>query len=157
MRTTQVAVLLLALAWGTGAERASAQRTIEAVPVRGLSFGNLLPGVPETVAVDDAARRAEVVLDGRGAYDLTMLVPAALESAGGARIPLRFGTRDGGVIRSASAALVPFDPRQTTRVSVQQGQGPTRLVLGGTALPAADQPAGRYTATVVLVINNPGT
>jgi hypothetical protein len=152
--------LLLALMAGMGGGRAHAQApasSIEAVPLQGLSFGELLPGVPETVRVSDAARRAEILLTGQGTFDVLMVLPDALVSAGGARIPLRFSGRDGAVMPSPSAALLPFDPLQLGRVRVSGGASPTRLLLGGSAYPAGDQAAGSYQATVVVIINNPGT
>ena len=87
----------------------------------------------------------------------------AAEVAGGERFEFgenwsRFlSTLDGALLRSSAHALIPFNPLEPNRVRVQDNQGPARLVFGGTALPATDQPAGRYQATVVVVVNNPGT
>ncbi|HEX8829611.1 MAG TPA: hypothetical protein VF705_00505, partial [Longimicrobium sp.] len=65
------AARLLAAALLLCAGKAAAQSTtLQVVPVQGLSFGNLIPGVPEQVGVGDGARRAEVVLQGRGTFDL---------------------------------------------------------------------------------------
>ncbi|HEX8394383.1 MAG TPA: hypothetical protein VF665_18705 [Longimicrobium sp.] len=152
--------LLLALVAGAGGGQAHAQApasALEAVPLQGLSFGELIPGVPETVRVSDAARRAEILLAGQGSWDVLMVLPDALTSAAGARIPLRFSGRDGAVMPSPSAPLLPFDPLSMGRVRISGGPSPARLLLGGTALPAGDQAAGSYTATVVVIINNPGT
>lgn len=154
------AALVLAILGTLGGRAAAAQApaaSLEVIPVQGLSFGPLIPGVPETVAVGDAARRGELLLRGRGVFDLTLVLPTALVSPSGARIPLRFAAKDGAVLRSSAHALIPFNPLEPNRVRVQDNQGPTRLVFGGTALPATDQPAGRYQATVVVVVNNPGT
>lgn len=159
-RIAAMAALLLALAGGVGGGRAHAQapaRAVEAVPVQGLSFGRLLPGVAETVAVHDAARRAEVIVSGKGAFDVLLVLPDALVAPSGARIPLRFGARDAAVMRNPSAPLLPFNPLEMGRVHVDGSVGPARLLLGGTALPAPDQAAGTYQATVVVIINNPGT
>lgn len=159
-RTARVAAVLLALAGGAGGGGAHAQasaQAVEAVPVQGLSFGPLLPGVAETVRTSDAARRAEIILDGTGTFDVLMVLPDALVSAGGARIPLRFGARDGALMRNPSAPLLPFNPLEMGRVGIDGASGPARLLLGGTALPAPDQAAGTYQATVVVIVNNPGT
>jgi hypothetical protein len=158
----RLGVGLLAAAWGVcGHADAEAQTAsasaVEAVPVQGLAFGPLLPGVPEAVSVRDGARRAEVVLDGQGTVDVSFLLPRAMVSASGARIPLHFGALDGAVVRHASSGLIPLNPLETSRLRLQSGQGAARLLLGGTALPAPDQPAGRYATTVVLVLSNPGT
>lgn len=153
--------LVLALWGGLTGGRAQAQApkalTVEAVPTQGLAFGSLLPGVPETVGIDDAGRRAEVVLSGEGGIELSMMLPGAMVSANGARIPLRFQPRDGAILRNSSSGLLPLNPLETSRLRLDPAQGPLRILLGGTALPAPDQAAGRYTATIVLVVNPPGT
>ncbi|HST61661.1 MAG TPA: hypothetical protein VLK84_23350 [Longimicrobium sp.] len=159
-RIAVVAGVLLALAGGVGGGGAHAQapaQAVEAVPVQGLSFGRLLPGVPETVSTADAARRAEIILSGTGSFDVLLVLPDALVNADGARIPLRFGARDGAVMRNPSAPLLPFNPLEMGRVQIQESAGPARLLLGGTAVPAPSQAAGTYQATVVLIVNNPGT
>jgi hypothetical protein len=152
---------LLALGVGCGGGRAAAQApapaTVEAVPVQGLTFGPLLPGVPEQVRVSDGARRAEFLLAGEGTVDVALLLPAAMTSPDGTRIPLRFEAADGALLRNASAAPLPVNPLGTIRVQLQGAQTPTRLLLGGTALPARDQAAGSYTTTLVLVVVNAGT
>jgi hypothetical protein len=161
MRTVRTAALLLALAGAFCGGRAQAQApagvSFDAVPLQGLSFGSLLPGVPEVVQVTDAARRAEIVLSGSGTFDVTLVRPDAMVSPTGARLPLRFSAGDGAVLRNVSAALGAFDPLGTNRLRLDSTQGPARLLLGGTALPSREQTAGRYTTTIVVVITNPGT
>lgn len=152
------AARLLAAALLLCAGKAAAQSTtLQVVPVQGLSFGNLIPGVPEQVGVGDGARRAEVVLQGRGTFDLSLILPAALVAPSGARIPLRFGTADAALASTTSTVPAGFNPRQMYRVRLGEGLGLPRLLLGGTALPAADQPPGRYQATLVLIVTPPGT
>ena len=161
MRAAVRTALLLALAGcfcGGGAyAQAPASAGVDAVPAQGLSFGPLIPGVPEAIAVTDAARRAEIVLNGNGSLDVTLVLPKAMVSPTGARLPLLFTARDGALMRNLSASLLPFDPLSTGRVRLDASQGPARLLLGGTALPTRGQPAGRYTATILVVITNPGT
>jgi hypothetical protein len=153
--------LILALCVSLVASRAHAQGSggsgLEAVPTQGLAFGSLLPGVAETVQTGDGARRAEVVLRGEGWVDLSFMLPQAMVSPAGARIPLRFGARDAALLRNSSSGTVPLNPLETNRVKLNANQGAMRILLGGTALPAQDQPAGRYTATIVIVASPPGT
>lgn len=151
-----IAAALLAGAADAGAQ-SPAPGAIEAAPVQGLSFGSLLPGIPEVISVADAARRGEVVLSGSGTLDVHLLLPAALVSPGGASIPLRFGPRDAALLANASLAPVARDPAQGIRVTLTPEQGAVRLLLGGTALPAPDQRPGTYTTTIVLVVTNAGT
>ncbi len=161
MRAAIRSALLLALAGcfcGGGAfAQAPASVGVDAVPVQGLSFGPLIPGVSEAVPVTDAGRRAEIVLNGHGTLDVTLVLPASMVSPTGARLPLLFTARDGALMRNVSASLLPFDPLNTTRVRLDASQGPARLLLGGTALPSREQTAGSYTATILVVITNPGT
>jgi hypothetical protein len=130
---------------------------MEAVPVQGLLFGPMLPGIPEQIAVGDAARRAEILLTGSGVLDVSIQLPRAMTAPGGATIPLRFGPHDAAVLYSASSAPVPVNPLELIRVRLDPAAGPTRLLLGGTALPAANQQAGTYTTTLVLLVVNTGT
>jgi hypothetical protein len=161
MRTVRTAALLALVAGlcggGATAQAPAAFSGLDAVPLQGLAFGSLLPGVPEVVTVTDAARRAEIVLNGSGLFDVTLVLPDAMVSSTGARMPLRFGAGDGALLRNVSAAPAAFDPLGTNRLRLDGTQGPARLLLGGTALPSREQTAGRYTTTIVVVITNPGT
>lgn len=156
-----LAAASLALGLGVSGGRAVAQApaptSVEVTAVQGLRFGPLLPGVPESVSVMDAARRAEIILTGTGTVELAVLLPRAMTSLVGGEIPLRFGAADAAVLRNASTAPVPMNPSGSLRVQLQGDGAPTRLLLGGTALPARDQPAGEYTTTVVLMFVHPGT
>lgn len=152
-----ILALFVCLAAGGARAQGPAGPGLEAVPTQGLAFGSLLPGVAETVQTGDGARRAEVVLRGEGWVDLSFMLPQAMVSPAGARIPLRFGARDAALLRNSSSGTVPLNPLETNRVKLNANQGAMRILLGGTALPAQDQPAGRYTATIVIVASPPGT
>ena len=146
------ALFLLLLA----TEGASGQVT--AVPQQDLAFGLLRPGVPGRVLVDDAARRAEWLLTGRGNTTVSFVLPAALQGPGGAMLPLSFQAGDVGWLRTGSGgggpAMQPEDPNTPFSINVPNRQT-VRLFLGGTALPATAQPAGNYAATVTVIIAQP--
>jgi hypothetical protein len=125
-------------------------------PVQGLSFGLLLPGAPETVSLDDVARRGVVALAGSGPLDVTFILPSALVSPDGGSLPLSFPTMSAGVLPSAGGAVLPFNPQQLQRVQLATDRV-THLVLGGTAQPATTQRAGHYTARIVVIVSQPGT
>ena len=131
--------------------------SVEAVMVQELTFGPLIPGVPERVPVTDAARRAEIVLTGEGTVELAIVLSDAMTSPGGTRIPLRFGALDGAILRNASTAPVTVNPQGTIRVTLQGADTPTRLLIGGTALPSSAQAAGTYRTRMVLMVVNAGT
>lgn len=148
----------LGVSGGPGMAQAPAPTSsVEVTAVQGLRFGPLLPGVPESISVTDGARRAEIILTGTGTVELAVLLPRAMTSPSGGQIPLRFGALDAAVLRNASTAPLPMNPTGTLRVHLQGDGAPTRLLLGGTALPAPDQAAGDYTTTVVLLFVHPGT
>lgn len=151
---TVVAALVLALVGTPG--QGAAQEGVSVVAVRGLEFGPIIPGAPESIRVDDAARRAEVMIGGTGAVDVVIILPDAMTSPQGRRIPLRFDERDGAVLANASLRPVPFNPRLPVRVQLTPTTGPTRLLLGGTAVPANDQQAGAYSTTITVMLVDTG-
>jgi hypothetical protein len=150
--------VVLALAGALAAGSAAAQPGgVAAVPVQGLSFGPLIPGVPEVVSVDDAARRAEVVLEGKGSVDVLLVLPRAMVSRAGGSIPLHFGASDAALASTGSERIAPMDPLRSMRVNLAGGSAPPRLLLGGTATAGRAQPAGEYSTTIVVIISKAGT
>jgi hypothetical protein len=150
--------LLLALlltSWPMPAP-AQATRSTTVVPVQNLSFGLLLPGIRNAISVSDVSRRAVVALAGSGSVDVMLVLPSALETAAGDRIPLRFSSGDAALLTTSGSTLSTLDPLQTNRV--QLGNDRTVLfVLGGTAVSTAATRPGHYVARVALILNNPGT
>lgn len=134
-----------------GANRsAGAQASVTSM--QALDFGQILPGLAETVTTGDAWRRAEIRLEGSGNFDVRIVLPQALVSREGARIPLAF--RDGdAAIQVRNKNPVPFDPNRSQRVRIPPGQGEALVYLGGTAATTSGQLAGQYSATVVVVVS----
>jgi hypothetical protein len=154
---TGLAVLfaLLLASWATPTAAQSSQ-AVSIVPVQSLSFGLLLPGLREVVRVTDVGRRAVVALAGNASVDVVLVLPDALESASGARIPLQFAPSDAAILTTSGSALAQLDPLQVNRVRL--GNDRTVLfVLGGTAVTSATTRPGHYTARVALLVSNPGT
>ncbi|MBD0319694.1 MAG: hypothetical protein ICV87_05130 [Gemmatimonadetes bacterium] len=160
-RATRIWLSLLAAAtlWGTLAAgaQAPAARPFMAVPVQGLTFGQLLPGVAQSIPVTDASRRAEIMVTGSGRIDLVLVLPEAMVSRTGARLPLRIGPADGAILQSAGAAPVPVNPLEPIRLDLDAAGGQVRLLLGGTVFPAQGQPAGAYGTRLRLVSISAGT
>jgi hypothetical protein len=155
-RTGRQALLALILASWPSLTAAQPKRTVSIVPVQSLSFGLLMPGLQEAVAVTDVSRRAVVALSGSGPIDVALVLPAAMETPAGDRIPLTFSTRDAALITTSGSTLSQLDPRQVNRV--QLGKDRTVLfILGGTAVTSATTRPGRYTARVAMLVNPPGT
>jgi len=146
---------LLLASWPIPAS-AQAPQTVSIVPVQNLSFGLLLPGFQNAVSVADVSRRAVVALAGNGPVDIAVVLPTALETTDGDKIPLHFSASDAAILSPSGVTLSTLDPRQIN--SVQLGNGSTVLfVLGGTAHTTAMTRPGHYAARVALILNHPGT
>ncbi|MFL5618055.1 MAG: hypothetical protein ACJ79A_06645 [Gemmatimonadaceae bacterium] len=155
-RTGLAAMLALILASWPMLVTAQSKQTVSISPVQSLAFGLLLPGLREVVPVTDATRRAVVALAGNGPIDVTLVLPSALETPTGDRIPLTFSSSDAALITTSGTTLKQLDPLQVNRV--QLGNDRTvLLVLGGTAVTSAATRTGHYTARVALLVNHPGT
>lgn len=138
-----------------GASVAAGQ--VQAVGQQDLSFGVLVPGVPGVVLPDDAARRAEWLLTGRGRVTVSFVLPTVLQGPNGASIPLVFGATDGmweRQGRGGGRGPQPVDPNTPFSVTVPNRQTVV-LYLGGTAAPTLTQAAGTYTATITVIVAQP--
>jgi hypothetical protein len=155
-RAGHVALFALLLASLPALAGAQSKKAVSINPVQNLAFGLLLPGLREAVPVTDASRRAVVALSGSGPIDVTFVLPNALETATGDRIPLSFTSSDAALITTSGTTLKQLDPLQTNRV--QLGNDRTvLLILGGTAVTSSATRTGHYTARVALLVNHPGT
>lgn len=133
----------------------SASGQVTAIPQQDLSFGILMPGTPTTVFTDDAARRAEWLLTGRGSVTISFVLPSALQGPAGAVLPLVFAAGDAAVARNAAGGGMRLeDPNTPFSVNVPNRQN-LLLYLGGTAQPATTQSAGNYSATITVIIAAP--
>jgi hypothetical protein len=146
---------LLLASWPTPAA-AQAPQNVSIVPVQNLSFGLLLPGLRNAVSIADVSRRAVVALAGNGPMDIAVVLPSALETANGDRIPLQFTAGDAALVSPTGTTLAPLDPRQINRVQLSNDKT-VLFVLGGTAQTTAMTRPGHYAARVALILNHPGT
>lgn len=134
-------------------------RPLNALSRQTLDFGTLFTGTATKVSRFDALRAGQFELRGaKGAeVRVDLGLPAALNGPSGAKVPLTFGSGDGGYTRDGTiATAAPFDPRHAL-VTTLSGNGRLYIFLGGTATPAARQPAGAYAGTVTLTIAYTGT
>ncbi len=139
-----------------------------------LTFGVINPGVTSVVVQPRTARGGEWRLSGvkgRKSIDISFNLPTALTSASGATIPLSFNGKYAGLCeiddsgQCVLASFTTWNPVTTpTFRDTPERYVPGRKVyfydqysvyIGGEALPAATQVAGRYTGTIgiVLVVN----
>jgi hypothetical protein len=119
-----------------------------------LTFGAVLPGVRTTVSRLDAANAGQFEIRGRRRLEveIRLTLPVALVSLSGATLPLQFGPGDGGISNTRTMVTsTAFDPRSPVRWRLPNN-GRAWVFLGGSAVPAPNQPGGRYGATVVLTV-----
>ena len=130
---------------------ALAQAQFAVAQVQPLAFGYLTQGLTEIVPYTDTFRRGVVTVDGAGQTWIRVTLPTALTSPQGGSIPLQFLAGDV-ASQEQGKAVSPFDPSTSTRVNL--GKGTTAsLFIGGRAVPAADQRAGNYSATVTVIVS----
>ena len=150
------ALFALLLASWPATVAAQAAPSLSVAPVQDLAFGLLLPGRRDAITTIDVSRRAVVALAGNGAVDVALVLPDALVTHAGDRIPLYFSTGDAALLTTGGATLAPLDPHQVNRVTLDDDRT-VLFVLGGTAVTSHATRPGHYTARVTLLLSNPGT
>lgn len=134
--------------------------TFMAIAQRDLTFGEVLPGIPETVLTENPRQSGLFEIRGvrGGTVRVEFLLPAALVSMHGALLPLQFGPMDGyaDLSRGHPPRGIRFDPR-TPLVAVLGPNGRLMVRLGGTVIPSRTQAGGEYHATIALTVFDLGT
>lgn len=128
--------------------RAAAQYSV--AQVQPLAFGYLTQGVTEVVPYTDTFRRGVISVDGTGQAYVRLTLPTTLVSAQGSSIPLQFLNGDVAAQDTGKPAAA-FDPATSTRVNLNKGTA--YLYIGGRAVPAANQRAGLYSATMTVIVS----
>jgi hypothetical protein len=132
---------------------------------RDLRFGQVLPGIPKHVAVFPPPGRGGLSLRRAGVFEIRgadhtsvrldfMLPPEMVSDDFTHTLPLSFGAGDAVVAKGARP--IPFDPNGPV-VGTLGVLGQLWVVLGGTALPAQQQPGGTYRATIILTVSQLGS
>ncbi len=129
-------------------------QTVQVNGVQGVVFGTMLPGAATVISRTNASAAARFDLRGTGrrTVNLTFTLPATMSGPSGATLPLSYAGGDAGYSSTQNIGnQVGFDPRTTFNVTLaNNGRG--SVFLGCTALPAANQRAGNYTATLTLTV-----
>lgn len=129
-------------------------RPFMAFAKRDLRFGQVFPGIPETVLSSDP--RMAGLFEIQGAPDspvrVEFVLPSALQSSYGSLLPIEFRHGDGQADFSRGRYQgVFFDPR-TPLVADLGPNGKLWVRLGGTVLPTRDQAGGAYFATISVTV-----
>ena len=151
--TTLVALLVLILAAFSFAADESVSGSGD------LTFGTMFPGIPKTIDKSSTSA-AEFTVGGDAGTEVTLdfSLPTYL-SSGGNTIQLIFFS-DGCAIDSfpspnqASPSYDDLNPWQTLTYNL--GSAGLTVWLGGKAVPGLRQPAGSYTADIVLTVEYTG-
>src|SRR3990170_6108956 len=77
---------------------AAQARPVTVTAIRGLTFGAVLPGVPQVVSRTDPANSGQFDIRGssRRQVLLTFILPLTMTGPAGAQMPLAFGSSDAG-------------------------------------------------------------
>ncbi len=135
-----------------------AQQPVAGFGRQDLTFGTVLPGWPTVVSRLDAVNSGQYEIRGerRTEVRVDLTLPVALDSPGGATMPLQFGAGDGGFsTRPSIRASQVFDPR-TPLVTDLSPSGRLYIWLGGTVVPIPTQEQGNYAATIVMTVSYTG-
>lgn len=136
----------------TGSITATAQlqQPISVTGAVNLSFGNVFPGVPATVALTDAgAGRYDVLGQASTPVTLTFTVLPVNLTSGANNLPVSFTA--GHNTTNSAAGATAFAPAGGASTSLS-GTGQLFVFLGGTVTPAVNQVAGTYTGTITLQV-----
>ncbi len=175
-KVSLVAVTMIVLAMLVGATTVSAQdvavgqatATVLAVLTvtapQDLAFGNILQGVPTSVARTSAASAGIFQIAGEGALNqevsMHMQLPDYLWNAGAGvqdRLVIAFSATDATIDTTAGTpdapglgAVVGTDPQNLADIGMGGAGNVIRIYLGGTVHPTPDQRAGSYSADIIL-------
>lgn len=154
---------LAARAQGTPATGSLATTAVVLLPLavtvtQPLDFGNVIPGSAKQVSPDAVTGgRLEVSGSGGMSVKVTLEMPAALALSGGtATLPIsdwRYVASSTTTLPIANAVAFPAGAPYDATLNLA-GTGTARIYmgLGATATPAANQPAGSYSATGTITV-----
>jgi Domain of unknown function (DUF4402) len=148
-RSAFVAVAILVA--GAGQLRA---QLVAATGIRDLGFGDVLPGVPNTVQPTDATRSGQFDILGPNLaqVEITFGLPTALTAGGGGTMPVSFSATSAGYSANGSiGSQVAFDPRVPYRANLSLlGRG--SAFIGGSLAPPGTQAAGTYSGPLSVTV-----
>jgi hypothetical protein len=150
-RARSIAAFTFVIATLAGA-RPAPPPAITVVPRQGIDWGALIPGTTSRVDPRDAGRRGEIDFVGKGNATVFIVLPRALVSAEGQRVPLSFHTGDLIIEYTRNGPTSMPDPGVPIDIHPNPGQGDVRLFIGGIAAPPIAQHTGSYDATITALI-----
>jgi len=150
MRRLPLLIALLALA--ALPRSVEAQATVS--PIRNLTFGPVIQGIPKHILPNDATRSGEFqfIATLNDNIRIAFTLPTRLNGPTGATMPIAFSTTDG-IAQGTGPTSVPvtFNPNVSNQFQLVSSNR-ILVYVGGTVSPAANQRVGSYTATVTMTI-----
>mgnify|MGYP005831168381 CR=1 FL=1 len=146
-------LLLLSLVWGLGLSASWGQ----SITVNNdLSFGDVFPGIPKSIAKTTPGSAAEFLISGTAGSEVSLdfTLPTYM-NFGGYNMQLIF--RDTDCALDSSAAPDQTDPGADNldpwhTITYRLGSYGLTVWLGGTVVPRLNQRQGSYTALIVLTV-----
>jgi hypothetical protein len=133
---------------------AAAQVSI--MPIRDLTFGPVIVGIPSSVGPSHPTRSGQFFLTAplNSKVQVRFTLPDQLTGPGGAQLPINFGSGDAMAVGTAPGSTpTVFNPKATRNPQFQPSTG-YNIFIGGTVTPAGNQQPGNYAATITLTITN---
>ena len=147
----QLLVPLMAMA---AAPSAAAQVSINGV--RDLAFGQVIVGIPSSVAPSHPTRSGQFHITAPlgSKLQVRFTLPDNLAGPAGAQLPINFGSNDAMAIGSAAGSTpITYNPKATRNPQFQPSTS-YEVFIGGTVSPAGNQRPGNYAATITLTITS---
>ena len=147
-----ISILLLLIAASTMGQNATV--------INSLTFGSVFPGIPETVSKHTAGAAAEFHISGNAGDEITIDfdLPRYI-NFGGYNMRLIFTETDCAIDTAfppdqSNPEFDELDPWHT--LTYRLGSNGLTIWLGGKIVPALSQPAGDYTADIVITVDTTG-
>ena len=135
------------------ATRASAQISVQGV--RDLDFGSVLRGLQSTVDPTNPVRSGQFYFRTPAVGSrvrIRFTLPTRLNGPGGSSMRIRFQNNDAMAQGTGPASVPAFFNPNGSMVFQMVTSADANVWLGGQVTPAANQPVGTYTGTVVMTI-----
>ena len=115
-----------------------------------LAFGQVIPGIPSTIAATDVGSAGRFLVSGGGSstVQLSFDLPGELDGPESATMPITFASDAAGWGETNNSLGGTFSPHTTQQESLVNGD--LFVFIGGTVSPANDQAQGEYTGEITL-------
>jgi len=127
-------------------------QAIAVTGARALDFGNVFPGVNKTIGTS-AATSGRFDATGQAGANLNMTFTLPTDLAFGVNnLPIGSWTGCADADNDPTSGCSVFTPSASASGAAFSAGGALFIFIGGTVSPAANQPAGTYTATATLTL-----